>query len=135
MQDGKIKSLYRNPWVQSAFWEWDSLGKALWSSGIWAELLKAIFHVAFHSTNICESPLWAVSWVSQRLGCQLEGVKIGPRPAFHFGLYLYFVLYDIEIFIWLLDRGTDIGFLATTKTETMKREIELIYLSITLEFT
>lgn len=26
--------------------------------------LNAIFYVAFHSTNICEVPLWAGTWVN-----------------------------------------------------------------------
>lgn len=32
--------------------------------GFEQSLLNAIFYVAFHSTNICEGPLWAGSSVS-----------------------------------------------------------------------
>lgn len=32
--------------------------------GFEQSLLNAIFYVAFHSTNICEGPLWAGSWAS-----------------------------------------------------------------------
>ena len=34
--------------------------------------LNAVFSVAFHSTNVCEGPLWAGSWVSESLGGQDE---------------------------------------------------------------
>lgn len=45
-------------------------------------LSNAVFYVAFHSTNVCEGPPWAGSWVSSSVGCQdVQDKVVFPRLA------------------------------------------------------